>query len=136
MYGYKYYVNSKSPSIVIEVFDDKLSDNIDNSTSYQTLPCKYVINTDTISEDAYDNNIPETQGPQAHPLQDRHRVENRKESDSNLFKKELEQAQILIAESETDLLLLFADYLSAVGLKSETANTGDKAIDCFMIELL
>ena len=48
-----------------------------------------------------------------------------------MFKKELEQALILIAESETDLLLLFSDYLSAVGLKSESANSGDQAIDCF-----
>ena len=106
MYGYKYYVKSKSPSIVIDLFDNKLSDNTDNSTSYQTLPCKYVINSVNISEDVYNNNIQETQGTQARPLQYRHRVKNRKESDSNLFKKEIEQAQILIAESETDLLLL------------------------------
>ena len=46
--------------------------------------------------------------------------------------KGLEQSQILIAESENDLLTLFSDYLSSLGAKTETARSGHEAIEQFL----
>ena len=46
--------------------------------------------------------------------------------------KELERSQILIAESENDLLTLFRDYLSSLGAKTETARSGHEAIEQFL----
>jgi two-component system OmpR family response regulator len=46
--------------------------------------------------------------------------------------KELAQSQILIAESENDLLTLFRDYLSSLGAKTETALSGHEAIELFV----
>ena len=43
----------------------------------------------------------------------------------SLRKEELAQAQILIAESDNELLLLFRAYLSSLGMRSETAGNGD-----------
>ena len=45
---------------------------------------------------------------------------------------ELEQSQILIAESELDLLTLFREYLSSLGAKTETASNGHEAIEQFV----
>ena len=42
--------------------------------------------------------------------------------------KESEQLQILIAESDSDLLTLFKEYLSSLGVKTETATSGQEAI--------
>ncbi len=46
-------------------------------------------------------------------------------------KKRLEQAQILVAESESELLLLFREWLSSIGMKTETASSGHEAIEQF-----
>ena len=46
--------------------------------------------------------------------------------------KGLEQSQILIAESEIDLLTLFREYLSSLGAKTETASSGHEAIEQFL----
>ena len=46
--------------------------------------------------------------------------------------KELEQNQILIAESESELLVLFREYLSSLGIKTETASSGQEAIYQFL----
>jgi CheY-like chemotaxis protein len=46
--------------------------------------------------------------------------------------KKLEQTQILIAESESELLVLFREYLSSVGMKTETASSGQEAIEYFL----
>ena len=46
--------------------------------------------------------------------------------------KVLEQLQILIAESESDLLTLFREYLSSLGMKTETASSGHEAIEQFV----
>ncbi len=43
-----------------------------------------------------------------------------------------EQLLILIAESESDLLTLFREYLSLVGMKTETASSGHEAIEQFV----
>ncbi len=45
--------------------------------------------------------------------------------------KELSQAQILIAESEDELLLLFRTYLSSLGKSTEAANSGHEALEYF-----
>ncbi len=46
--------------------------------------------------------------------------------------KESEQLQILIAESDSDLLTLFKEYLSSLGVKTETAASGQEAIEQFL----
>jgi two-component system, OmpR family, response regulator len=46
--------------------------------------------------------------------------------------KESEQLQILIAESDSDLLTLFKEYLSSLGVKTETATSGQEAIEQFL----
>jgi len=46
--------------------------------------------------------------------------------------KEYEQLQILIAESDSDLLTLFREYLSLLGVKTETAASGQEAIEQFL----
>lgn len=46
--------------------------------------------------------------------------------------KGLGQSQILIAESEIDLLALLWDYLSSLGAKTETASSGHEAIEQFL----
>ena len=48
-----------------------------------------------------------------------------------MLNKEKEQIQILIAESESELLLLFRDYLSSLGMKTETVSIGHQAIKLF-----
>jgi CheY-like chemotaxis protein len=45
--------------------------------------------------------------------------------------KESEQLQILIAESDSDLLTLFKEYLSSLGVITETAASGQEAIEQF-----
>lgn len=39
--------------------------------------------------------------------------------------------RILIAEAENDLVLLFTEYLTSLGVKTEIASNGSKAIDYF-----
>ncbi len=46
--------------------------------------------------------------------------------------KVLEQRQILIAESENELLTLFREYLSSLGIKVQTAGSGQEAIEQFL----
>ena len=45
--------------------------------------------------------------------------------------KELDKIQILIAESENELVSLFETYLSLLGMNVKTASSGEKALDCF-----
>ena len=42
------------------------------------------------------------------------------EEELSMSNKALEQTQILIAESENELLTLFREYLSTLGMKAET----------------
>ena len=51
---------------------------------------------------------------------------------SQMGNKGLEQSQILIAESEIDLLTLFREYLSSLGAKTEIASSGHEAIEQFL----
>ena len=46
--------------------------------------------------------------------------------------KELDKIQILIAESENELVSLFETYLSLLGMNVEIASSGEKALDCFL----
>jgi two-component system, OmpR family, response regulator len=46
--------------------------------------------------------------------------------------KGLEQSQILIAESESELRVLFREYLSSIGIRTETVNSGHGAIEHFL----
>jgi two-component system, OmpR family, response regulator len=46
--------------------------------------------------------------------------------------KELEKIQILIAESDNELVSLFETYLSLLGMNIKTASSGEKALDCFL----
>lgn len=48
------------------------------------------------------------------------------------LKKEVEQAEILIAESEGELLLLFRTFLTSLGMNTETASNGHEALDRFI----
>jgi len=45
--------------------------------------------------------------------------------------KELEHT-ILIGESESELLVLFREYLTSIGIKTITANSGHEIIDYFL----
>jgi len=113
--------------MVIDLFDNLISYNIGNPSSSSELPSyQYIDNEHATSEDIHKNHV-----TQANTSSNSNKVQNRKSSDSNELKKELEQTQVLIAEDEGELVLLFREYLSASGLKSETADSGDKAIDCF-----
>ena len=59
--------------------------------------------------------------------------QNSKEiKDSNGLENELEQTQILIAEAENELLVLFREYLSSLGLHTDTVDRGDEALDRFL----
>ena len=46
--------------------------------------------------------------------------------------KELEETQILIAEPESELLLLFREYLSSLEMCIKTASSGHEAINHFL----
>lgn len=46
--------------------------------------------------------------------------------------RELEQTQILIAESENELLTLFNTYLCSLGMRTDATNNGHEAIDRFL----
>ncbi len=52
--------------------------------------------------------------------------------EAHSLNKVKEQLQILIAESESDLLTLFREYLSSLGMKIETASSGHEAIEQFV----
>ena len=52
--------------------------------------------------------------------------------DAHSLNKVKEQLQILIAESESDLLTLFREYLSSSGMKTETACSGHEAMEQFL----
>ena len=49
-----------------------------------------------------------------------------------LIKKELEQVQILIAEADSELLFLFRTYLTSLGMRIKTANTGHETLEYFL----
>ena len=51
--------------------------------------------------------------------------------EAHSLNKVKEQLQILIAESESDLLTLFREYLSSLGMKTETACSGHEAMEQF-----
>ena len=58
--------------------------------------------------------------------------ENKQVDDSQSWlKKELDDAQILIAEAEDELLSLFDTYVSSLGINADIASSGEKAIDRF-----
>ena len=60
-------------------------------------------------------------------------LQNKKVGDTcSQRKKELAQAQILIGESDNELLLLFRTYLSSLGMGTETASSGQEALDYFL----
>ena len=52
--------------------------------------------------------------------------------EAHSLNKVKEQLQILIAESESDLLTLFREYLSSLGIKTETACSGHEAMEQFL----
>jgi CheY-like chemotaxis protein len=49
-----------------------------------------------------------------------------------LIKKELSQVQILIAEADSELLFLFRTYLTSLGMRIKTANTGHETLEYFL----
>lgn len=51
---------------------------------------------------------------------------------NNSLSKEFEQAQILIAEPEPDILSLFKAFLETVGIKSATVADSESALDVFL----
>jgi DNA-binding response OmpR family regulator len=57
---------------------------------------------------------------------------NKWRSQSSEEEKELDKLQILIAESENELVSLFEAYLSLLGMNVEKASSGEKALDCFL----
>ena len=58
--------------------------------------------------------------------------QNKQARESRLInKKAIGQVQILIAESETELVSLFETYLSSLGMKTEIAKSGEQALECF-----
>ena len=59
-------------------------------------------------------------------------LQNKQVGDAHPPNKEKEQIQILIAESESELLLLFKDYLSSLSMKTETVSSGHEAIYQFL----
>lgn len=60
-------------------------------------------------------------------------LQNKKVVDTcTLRKEELAQAQILIAESNNELQLLFSTYLSSLGISTETASSGQETLDYFL----
>ena len=54
------------------------------------------------------------------------------DSQSSEEEKELDKLQILIAESENELVSLFEAYLSLLGMNVEKASSGEKALDCVL----
>ena len=58
--------------------------------------------------------------------------QDRQVENAHSLNKVKEQLLILIAESESDLLTLFREYLSLVGMKTETASSGHEAIEQFV----
>ena len=60
-------------------------------------------------------------------------LQDKQVEDAHSLNKVKEQLQILIAESESDLLTLFREYLSSLGMKTETASSGHEAIEQFVI---
>jgi DNA-binding response OmpR family regulator len=58
-------------------------------------------------------------------------IQDEQVNEAQSLNKDLEQIQILIAESEKELQSLFRAYLSSLGIITETANSGKMALDCF-----
>ncbi|HKO64521.1 MAG TPA: response regulator [Candidatus Nitrosocosmicus sp.] len=56
---------------------------------------------------------------------------NKHARNSQSIEKIEDKIQILIAESEDELLELFDTYISLLGMNTEIANSGEKAMDCF-----
>lgn len=68
---------------------------------------------------------------------DTHHFHNEKHHSNEMkdfggLKNELEQTQILIAEAENELLVLFREYLSSKGLRTDTTDKGNDALERFM----
>lgn len=60
-------------------------------------------------------------------------LQNKKVGDAcTLREEDLAQAQILIAESDKELQLLFSTYLSSLGMSTETASSGQETLDYFL----
>ena len=59
-------------------------------------------------------------------------LQDKQVEDAHSLNKIEEQLQVLIAESEIELLLLFRAYLSSLGIRTETVRTGDEAIYQFL----
>ena len=59
-------------------------------------------------------------------------LQNKQVGDAQSLNKEKKQIQILIAESESELLLLFKDYLSSLGIRTETVSSGHEAVYQFL----
>jgi len=53
------------------------------------------------------------------------------QSSVEVVEEELNKIQILIAESDNELVSLFETYLSLLGIKPHIASSGEKALDCF-----
>ena len=53
------------------------------------------------------------------------------QSSVEVVEEELNKIQILIAESDNELVSLFETYLYLLGIKPDIASSGEKALDCF-----
>ena len=57
--------------------------------------------------------------------------ENKQVKNCQSLEKGLDTSQILIAEDEDELLLLFSSYMSSLGMNADITSSGEKAIACF-----
>jgi hypothetical protein len=68
---------------------------------------------------------------QANAIVASHKEWPKNESSGNLFKEEISQVQILIAEAENELPVLLREYLSSWGVSIDTANSDNVALPFF-----
>lgn len=108
---------------------NNISHNINYSLTSQLLSCHSVNdNGDANSKDIH-KIIDETCTTQTNTISVSNKEHQRKINSNDLIKEELEQAHILIAEAENELLVLFRDYLSSLGINTDTVDRGDEALD-------
>jgi two-component system, OmpR family, response regulator len=101
----------------------------EGAKSYYVLPHE---NTNSrqaaTSNDFHHNKIGKSQSqPNPHPCPDKNQL-----NQENSILRVANETKILIGEADNDLLMLFRDYFSALGMTSVTAGSGRETLDWFI----
>lgn len=129
-YEHKYYVISKILFKAIEMFVKNVLDSRNVLPSFSSYSFAALVNNEGV--DFNYSHDPRMQRTDIFQDGDEESLKKAYDKNRNLLKRELEQAHILIAEDESELLVLFREYLSSLGINTDTADRGDMALDRFL----